>query len=57
LVEVAEAEEGLNFLNFGRDRVLLNGFNFSWVHLNKALGYDKAEVFNGGFCKRTFFGF
>ena len=48
-VEVAKTKEGLHFFYFGWDRVLLDSFDFSWIHSNKSFGDDKAKIFNGGF--------
>jgi hypothetical protein len=51
VVEVGEAQEGLNLLLVARSWPLRYSGNFHGVHLHLSMGDDKSEVFNLGFRK------
>jgi len=46
LIEVDEANEGLDFCHIFQSQPFFDSSNFDWVHPNMALRQDKTKIFD-----------
>ena len=55
VIEVAEAQKGLKFFNFGGVGPFGDALYFGWIHADTFIGYNDTEVFHGGLIEEALF--